>query len=172
MTSNATRAMGGGSESGRRCRRGRVGSGGFALVEILAALMLMAVGLTAVIATLLAVFTSSSVNRNNVMSSIESTKVVEALKRATYVSCATPSSYASAATASTGMTVSITSVQYLTSSVSDTASYQTSCPSPDRGVQRITVQARITNGKGGVVPLVVVKRNDTCPGTPAPGQRC
>jgi len=159
-------------ESVRSTRRSRIGQGGFALPEVLAAVMLMTVGLTAVTATMLAVFMSSGVNRNHVLSSLEATQVVESLKRAAYVSCATPTSYAAAVTAGPGMSVSITDVKYLSSSVSDSASFQNTCPSPDRGVQRIVVSARQTAGRGGSESIVVFKRNDTCPGSPAPGQRC
>lgn len=149
------------------------GAGGFALVEVLAAMLLLSVAIGAVFMTLLAVFTSSAMNRNIVLSGNEATKVVESIQRAAYEPCPSASNYSSALPTTPKMTLSVTKVEYIVSSVSDSGSFQASCPGTgDKGVQRVTVTARATARPGGSETLVIFKRNDTCPGSPTPGKRC
>ena len=149
------------------------GQGGFALAEVLAALLVLAVGISAVFSSLLAVFMSSQVNRDKVLSGIEATQVVESVQRSAYVPCAGTSSYNSSMPVTSGMTLAVSDVKYLASSVSDSASFQNTCPpSGDKGVQRITVTARPTARPNRVESIVIFKRNDTCPGSPTTGERC
>jgi len=148
------------------------GQAGFALAEILAAVIVFGVGISAVFMTLLAVFTSSDVNRDVVLSGIEATNIVESVQRAAYDDCPN-ANYDSALPSTPGMTLSVTDVKYLVNNVSETGSFQTACPgSGDKGVQRITVMARPVAHPGRSETLVIFKRNDTCPGAPTTGERC
>lgn len=146
---------------------------GFALPEVLATLILMVVGLTAVMTAMLAIFTSSKANKEIVFSGIQATGVVESIQRAPYQACPASSPYNSSLSSTAMLTLTIAKIEYLTSNVSDTAAFQASCPpTGDKGVQRITVEARPSDGSSGVERVVILKRNDACPGTTLPGQTC
>lgn len=149
-------------------RRAR-GQAGFSLLEGLTALALIAVVTVGLVSLLYVTIVSSSSHRARVAAGNQATTVAEAVDRLPYQRCGqaqTPQqAYASAlSNTETGYTASFSSITFLQSAAANTtaATFASTCPTPDQGVQRIVVTVSHA-ATGTSVNLELLKRNRECP---------
>ena len=152
-----------------RCRSGDP-EGGYSLAEVLAALIVLGVAITAVVSAMGASFTMSDVHQKMVTDDAILQSYSERLNAATYVPCADASTvgYSPAGVNLElanwpGYSASVVSVEYWNGATPIGFSPPGSCPA-DLGLQRITLEAhsstRLNGGppRGGNRQLQILKR--------------
>jgi prepilin-type N-terminal cleavage/methylation domain-containing protein len=123
---------------------------GFSLVEVLITVVIVGIAFAAILGGMVTSIVVSDVHRKQASSDALARSAAEALKdqAVAYVNCAAPNDYASALPpAPGGYGVSVSSVQYWDGTSSDPVSFSESCPSPDKGMQLITVVAGSGDGR-------------------------
>lgn len=136
---------------------------GVTLIELLVAISLMAVAFGAVFGGLGLMFKIQSDQRATSTIDLELRNYAERILDATYVACpsATQTSY-SAVTKPTGLTATM-AVEFFAgtynSNNSGVADFQATCPTVDRGVQRITIT--LTDSRGVSGQLKFAKHDNT-----------
>jgi prepilin-type N-terminal cleavage/methylation domain-containing protein len=135
-----------------RFRRGE--EAGYTLTEVLVAVIILAVGVTGIVAAMASGVLASRVSRDSVTSDALVRSYAEQLLGATYLPCATTASYGAYSGAHPNYTVSVTKVQYWTGG--NPASFQATCPT-DKGGELLTIRAQAT-GKPGAQQLQIFKR--------------
>ena len=137
---------------------------GFSLAEILVTIVIVGITFTAILGGIITSITASALQRNEANADAVARSAGEWVKDSVqnpYVSCA--SSYSlSGLSKPSGFSVRITEVEYWTWEQSTVpaayaADFQATCPSPDHGIQRITIEA--TSADSQVTETVqVIKR--------------
>jgi len=133
---------------------------GFSLAEVLVTIIIVGIAFAAVLGGMVTSVVVSDTHRKEASSDALARSAAEALKdqAVAYVPCAAPNDYASALpVAPGGYGVSISSVTYWDGTSSDPVAYSGSCPSPDQGMQLITVVAASGDGRASET-LEFVKR--------------
>jgi hypothetical protein len=102
---------------------------------------------------------TSEVGRKQATASLELRNFSEKVHGEAYVACATAASYGSTYAPPAGYAPSITAVAYWTADAANPATFTFggTCPSPDQGVQQLTLQVATTDGSVGE-SVVVLKR--------------
>ena len=138
--------------------------GGFTLPEVLVALIILGVAVTAIISSLGTSIVVSDVHRKLVSADAVVRTYAERLDKATYVECATPTGAGFYQPGPTGLnlplpanfTASITSVEFWNGD--NPATFTGTCPgNPDSGLQKITIEAH-SNDNRGRQTLTILKR--------------
>jgi prepilin-type N-terminal cleavage/methylation domain-containing protein len=137
---------------------------GFSLAEILVTIVIVGITFTAILTAMVVSVTVSSQHRKEATADAVARSAAEWVKdsvRTPYANC--PATYSvSGLTVPSGYSVSI-SVEYWKGFVGDpltggsypiSAKFQTSCPSPDSGLQRITIAASTSNGVTETVQIL------------------
>ncbi|MFC0430083.1 prepilin-type N-terminal cleavage/methylation domain-containing protein [Kutzneria buriramensis] len=129
---------------------------GETLLELLIAVVIMAVAVVAVVGALVNSIQLSDVHRKQATASAAVRDYGEAITNAVdgggYVSCAGPSSYGTGFTPPAGYTKSVGSVKYW-----DGAAWQTTCGA-DTGLQQVTIQVASADGRASEQLVVVVRK--------------
>jgi prepilin-type N-terminal cleavage/methylation domain-containing protein len=146
---------------------------GYTLTEVLAALIVLGVAITAIISAMGSSIIASDIHRKIVTDDAIVRSYAERLEAAPYVDCATPSnSEYSAAGVNLdlnnwpGYSATVVKVEYWNGDGAFAGGGFTASCSPDRGLQRITLEARssttlgsdATKNRGGHPPLQILKR--------------
>jgi len=153
--------------------------GGFSLLEVLTALLLLIVVMTALSAVVMAVLASASTHRDVVTSGVQSMDIAEQLDRSPYVACQTIAQMRTAMgfpKMAEGSTLDVSNVDYLksrTAAKSEWVNQGTCVGAGDQGLQRIEVSVTRPRGRG-IEKLLFVVRDDTCRNvtTTVSGQEC
>lgn len=126
---------------------------GFSLPEVLVTIVIVGIAFTALLGGMITSITVSDLHRKQATADTVVRDAAEWVKdlEQTYKSCAVPTganSY-SLPPAPSGYAVSVTSVEYWDGNVatSDPLTFVSSCPSPDWGLQRITLVASSSDGR-------------------------
>lgn len=116
---------------------------GYTLTEALAALLLLSIAIAAIVGAIGSSIVSSRVHRNLVTEDTAVRAYASQLAQTTYQPCAGIGTYNPMTGAPGGMTVTITGISYWNGSNSG-ANFVSSCPSPDKGAQKIVITAKST----------------------------
>jgi prepilin-type N-terminal cleavage/methylation domain-containing protein len=127
---------------------------GFSLAEIVITIAIVGITFTAILGGMITAITVSSQHRKQATADTLVRSAAEWVKdpaRNAYVNCAGANTYSlSGVTVPSGYSVAISSVQYWNGTSPSGATYQptfqSGCPSPDPGLQRITISATAPNG--------------------------
>jgi type II secretory pathway pseudopilin PulG len=116
--------------------------GGFSLPEILLIVFIVGVAFAAILGGMITSITVSAMHRKEATADTVVRDAAERLKDRgqAYQPCAGTGSYA-LLPAPPGYSVSVSDVQYWDGASSDPVTFGSSCPSPDKGMQLITVAA-------------------------------
>lgn len=128
---------------------------GESLIELLVTVVIMGFTMVAVIGGLLAAVQMSDVHRKQANAGAVAQRLAEGVAQAAYANCA--ASYPASAA---GYTVTV-GVRYWDAgwNAGSTASpWKTACPSPDQGVQQVTVRVATSDGRAAEQAVVVVRR--------------
>jgi prepilin-type N-terminal cleavage/methylation domain-containing protein len=138
-------------------RRPRAGSeAGFSLAEILVTIAIVGITFTALLGGMVATITVSSLHRKQATADTVARDGAEWVKDSTknpYSPCAGAGTYGfTGLVVPNGYSVTVTSIEYWngTAPVAGTLyspAYQSSCPGPDAGLQRITIAATSSDGQ-------------------------
>lgn len=169
-------ANGWGHARGRATRRHQ---GGFALVEAVAALLVLVVGIAAVMGAVMTLLVSAGLHRDVVQSGVKAVDVAESIDRIPYADCVTVADLRIAMGYPTTVNrfgLNVVAVEYLTDRTQGTAAWgsKSACDaSGDQGIQRITVSVK-RPGDRGTETLMFFKRDDRCENvtTTMAGQTC
>lgn len=134
---------------------------GLSLPEILLTIVIVGIAFTAILGGMVTSIVVSDVHRKQATADALARSAAEAIKdqAVAYVGCAGPNAYAGALpSAPAGYSVSISAVAYWDGISSNPMTFSGTCPSPDRGVQRITVVAASTDGRA-TETLELIKRS-------------
>ncbi|MCU1426091.1 MAG: hypothetical protein JWL83_91 [Actinomycetia bacterium] len=129
---------------------------GFTLSEVMVAVVILAVGVTAIVGAIGSSVFSSRVHRDMVTVDAVGRGYSEQLINASYQTCATTSTYPAMIAAPAGFKAAVTGVKYWNGTSTNPAVFGATCP-PDNGLQQITIVASRTNGSGAQT-FVIVKR--------------
>jgi prepilin-type N-terminal cleavage/methylation domain-containing protein len=141
---------------------------GFSLAEILVTIVIVGIGFSAVLGGLFTSIASSAYQRKQATADSLARDAAELIKDNLanhYVDC--PATYSLSALTQAippGYQVSPPSVEYWSGSAIGSGHYtvdtnfQSSCPSPDNGLQRITIEVRSTDGQSVDERVQVLKR--------------
>jgi prepilin-type N-terminal cleavage/methylation domain-containing protein len=143
-----------------RTRRSLEDEAGFSLAEVLVTVVIVGIAFAAILGGMVTSIVVSDVHRKQASSDALARSAAEALKdqAVAYVNCAAPNDYnAALPPAPAGYNVSVSSVQYWDGTSSDPVTYSGSCPSPDMGMQLVTVVAGSGDGRASET-LEFVKR--------------
>jgi prepilin-type N-terminal cleavage/methylation domain-containing protein len=116
---------------------------GFTLVEMLLAVSILGVGVLTVVSGMMTSIRTSDLQRHSAEAQTAIRAYAEAVAGATYQDCAT--SYAGGFGAPSGFSLSQTVTYWVPSGSS--GSFAGACPSPDQGLQRITLTVAATDGR-------------------------
>lgn len=133
---------------------------GLSLPEILLTIAIVGIAFAAILGGMVTSIVVSDLHRKQAMTDALVRSAAEAIKDpgVAYVDCAGPGAYRDALPAApSGYAVSISGVAYWDGTSSDPMSFSGSCPSPDRGAQRITIVASSSDGRASET-LEIVKR--------------
>ena len=130
---------------------------GYTLTEALAALLVLSIAIAAIVGSLGSTILGSRVHRSLVTGDAAVRAYASQLAQTGYVGCATPAQYPAMTNAPGGMTVTITSISYWNGSNTG-SNFVASCPSSDKGAQKIVITAKSTNTPGTQI-LTFVKRS-------------
>jgi prepilin-type N-terminal cleavage/methylation domain-containing protein len=134
---------------------------GFSLAEILITIVIISVTFSAILGGLMTSITVSSLHRKEAAADAVARDAAEWVKGALsnpYASCANTGTYTfTGLSVPSGYTASVTSVRYWDGTSSNPVTFGSSCPSPDKGLQDITVVARSTDSSA-VESVEIVKR--------------
>jgi type II secretory pathway pseudopilin PulG len=155
-----------GRRSGRaqRARRERRAGEerGESLLELLIAVAILGIAVVAIVAGMATAITASDANRKQARAETLLRNFAEALTDPAvgYVDCATPASYTTSPpgfTVPTGFSVSIVAVRYWNGTTP--AAFTSTCPSPDTGIQHLTVRVTASDSRADKT-LGFVKRRE------------
>ena len=159
------------SSAGDRCKSER----GETLLEVLATVLLLGLGIVAVLGMVFLGVRVSNSYRKTTTASNQVADFAENLLQTgtgqTYDACTpahTPSYQYTAV--KPGYSIEIEKIEYLTSRVSASAQWQSSCPSVDQGLQKLHIKVVSPADTEEVERLIVVKRNRTCANSA--GEQC
>ncbi len=142
--------------------RARVhGDAGFSLPEVLLTVVIVGIAFAAILGGMVTSIVVSDLHRKQAAADALVRSAAEALKdpAVAYVDCAGPNAYRDALPAApSGFAVQVSQVAYWDGASSDPMTFSGSCPSPDRGAQRITLVASSTDGRASET-LEIVKRS-------------
>lgn len=121
---------------------------GFSLVEILITIAIVGIAFTAILGGMMVMITTSSYQRKAATADTLARDAAEQIKNNAanaYVSCAGIGTY-SLPTAPTAYSITITKIEYWNGAAPSGTAYSPTfqlspCPSPDHGLQRITITA-------------------------------
>jgi Tfp pilus assembly protein PilV len=129
---------------------------GAALLEVLMAVVILAIAGAAVLGGLVTSISVSDVHRKQATAGTVASDYAEKIAGGTYVECGGPSAYALAPASvpvPSGYTATVSSVEYWNSS---TKTWGGSCSSS--GLERVTVVASSADGRGSERSVVVVRQ--------------
>ena len=147
-------------------RQGIDSDGGFSLAEILVTIAIVGITFTAILGGLATSITVSALQRKEATADTVARSAAEWVKDSVenrYVNCAGVGTYSlSGLSVPSGFSVVITNIEYWAWNhqpvpASYVPPFQSSCPSPDNGVQRITIVASSADGQA-VEAVQVLKR--------------
>jgi type II secretory pathway pseudopilin PulG len=130
---------------------------GESLIELLVTVVIMGFTMVAVVGGLLTAVQMSDVHRKQTNAGVVAQRLAEGVAQAAYVNCA--AGYPTAGVPS-GYTATV-GVRYWDAAwnAGSTASpWKTACPSPDQGVQQVTVRVASGDGRATEQAVVVVRR--------------
>src|SRR6266487_94526 len=134
---------------------------GFSLAEILITIVIVSVTFTAILGGLMTSITVSALHRKEATADAVARDAAEWVKdtlRNPYVSCAGTSTYTfTGLSVPSGYTTTVMSVRYWDGTSSNPVAFGSSCPSPDKGMQDITVVGRSTDATA-TETVEIVKR--------------
>jgi type II secretory pathway pseudopilin PulG len=143
---------------------------GESLIEILVAVLILGLTVTAVMGALLTSVKVSDIHRKQATGGADVRSYAESVKRAVaaggYQPCATPSAYLPVAgtaatavhfTASAGFTPTVTRVEFWSDSGPGTPWTWTSTCAPDWGLQRVTLQVASADGRAREQSVIVLR---------------
>ena len=138
--------------------------GGESLLELLIAIAILGIAIVAVVGSLVTGVLVSDIHRKQTVAGstlrnyAESVESSVAASTSAYTSCGTPSAYAtpSGFTAPAGYTASVTAVRYWKGV--PTLSFQTTCASPDSGVQKVSLRVRSNDGRATETLDIIVRK--------------
>jgi len=138
---------------------------GFSLAEVLVTVVIVGITFTAILGGLATAITVSDYHRKQATADTIARDAAEWVKNSVstvYVSCASPGSYSlSGVTIPAGYAASVSAVQYWNGTGPTSSAYSPgfsdTCPSPDTGLQRITVTASSTDGRA-TETVQIIKR--------------
>ena len=137
---------------------------GFSLVEIVITIAIVGVTFSAILGGLFASITVSALQRKEATADTVARSAAEVVKdseRNPYNNCAGPGAYSlSGLSVPSGFSVTITDVAYWNGQppAGGAVGFQPNCPSPDRGIQRITIAATSTDGQATETVQVIKRR--------------
>jgi type II secretory pathway pseudopilin PulG len=134
--------------------------GGYTLSEVLIAIVILTTAVAVMIGAISSSILASRVHRETVTADAVVRRYAEQLVATAYVPNATTASYPAIATPTAGYTASILAVECWDGTSYSPATFPGPCAVGavgDHGVQRLTIEARATNGPGRQ-QLQVVKR--------------
>lgn len=141
---------------------------GETLIELMATVVLMGIGIVAIVGALIGVMQTSSQHRRTTRAGNETVNVVEYIRKQDYKTCASTSSY-TLPTAPPRYSYTVTSVKWLQSNTSAAPVWIApggGCTaSNDTGAQQITIRVSTTAGPPASRTLTLVKRQKLCPTT-------
>jgi type II secretory pathway pseudopilin PulG len=134
------------------------------LVEILVTIVIVGITFTAILGGIITSITASALQRNEATADAVARSAGEWVKdslQSPYVNCASTYSLSGLSKPS-DFSVEITKVEYWTWDQPTVpapyaAEFQPTCPSPDHGIQRITIEARSPDGQA-TESVQVIKR--------------
>jgi len=133
---------------------------GFTLVELLVTMTIMAIGFVVILGAISVFLSSTRVHRASADLDAAMRTYVERLADAPYVDCATTTAYNSVSVPA-GFTAAV-QPKYWDGINPNPAVYGTTCPTPDKGGQQLTVTlTRAADGQKD--SLVIVKRDEVQP---------
>jgi prepilin-type N-terminal cleavage/methylation domain-containing protein len=148
-----------------RLRQLRDAEGGFTLTEVLAALIILGVAITAILAAMGTSIIASDTHRKLVSDDAILRSYAEQLQSAAFVDCATPAQYPAFSDPGghwTGYQASITVIDSWNTGTSPAngVTFGGACTagSAGAGLQQIKLQARSTSGRGGTQAMTILKR--------------
>lgn len=152
-------------------RRPRVaptaGQQGETLIELLATVILLGVGIIALLGALASAITQSSRTERATLADNEAVNTVEFIRAEDYIACADASSYGLPTSTHPNVTLAVTKVQRLQNAGSSNPVWlpdNAGCSAAnDQGAQLITVRATATGEPKVNRFLTFVKRDRTCP---------
>lgn len=138
--------------------------GGESLLELLIAIAILGIAVVAVVGSLVTGVLVSDVHRKQTVAGstlrnyAESVESSVAASTSAYTSCGTSAAYAtpSGFTAPAGYTASVTAVRYWKGV--PTLSFQTTCTSPDSGVQKVSLRVRSNDGRATETLDIIVRK--------------
>lgn len=134
---------------------------GFSLPEILITILIVGIAFGAILGGMMTSITVSDLHRKQATADTVVRDAAERVKNPgqTYKPCASPSGPNSYAipSAPSGYAVAVSNVDYWDGTSSDPLTFVSSCPSPDHGLQRITVVAASSDGRASET-VTIVKR--------------
>ena len=122
-------------------RRAVVSDDGLTLIELLITITILGLAITAMLGGMITLLSTSGLHRNqaDVSSVVES--AAEAVKADTYTSCA--ASYSVPSSGQSDASVTSVTVSYWNTTGTG---FTTPCPTPDQGLQLVTITATSNNG--------------------------
>ena len=141
--------------------------GGFSLVEVLVTIVIVGITFTAILGGIVTSITASALQRKEATADTVARSAGEWVKDSApnpYANCAGVNSYSlSGLSVPSGFSVAITQVEYWTWNgppvpAAYAPGFQTSCPTPDHGIQRITIAASSADGQA-TETVQIIKRN-------------
>lgn len=136
-------------------KRMRLSQDGTTLVEVLMTVLIMSIAFVALAGGLWTSVVASEANVKLATAEATARALGEFLKRAAYVDCATTSSYSTSGfVVPTGYTTTISGVTYW-ESLAET--FQSTCSTPDGGMQMLTFRVASTDGRA-TETIQMVKR--------------
>jgi type II secretory pathway pseudopilin PulG len=140
-----------------------VDDGGESLLELLVAVVIMGIALVAIVSGLVSGILVSDIHRKQTTAGSTLRDYAEAVEAAVassssaYTACATTATYASPSgfSAPSGYTSQVTAVRYW----NDTSlTFSGTCPSPDGGVQKVSLRVRSNDGRASETVDIVVRK--------------
>ena len=140
---------------------------GFSLAEILVTIAIVAITFTAILGGLMTSITASALQRTEASADTVARSAAEWVKDSRhnlYAPCAGLNTYSlSGLSVPSGFSVTITKVEYWNWNqqpvpASYSPPFQSSCPSPDKGLQRITIRATSSDGQA-TETVQIIKRS-------------
>lgn len=131
---------------------------GFSLPEILITIAIVGIAFVAILGGMFTSITVSDFHRKEATADTLARDAAEWVKDPgqTYIPCAGPNSY-TLPLGATGYAVSVSNIAYWNGTSSNPISFVSSCPSPDQGLQRITIVAASSDGRASQT-VTIVKR--------------
>ncbi|MCW2762422.1 MAG: hypothetical protein QOF58_2682 [Pseudonocardiales bacterium] len=137
-----------------RCRR----EDGLTLVEVLLAITILGVGVVAIVGGMMTSIKVSDQGRRDAAAQVAVRAYADFVMDRTYQDCPVTTQYAGFT--ATGWTTTMVA-RYWNPNVTGSTGTFGSCPSPDEGIQKLTLTVVSTDGAGTTQSLSIVKRRTT-----------